>query len=64
MGFRRKVTTIEENTDLDKGKIEELMKSLQNYEHTQPYSKKNKSIALNTFKEEICDKNDDETLEN
>ncbi|KAF5458930.1 hypothetical protein F2P56_022923 [Juglans regia] len=49
--FHPKVTAIEESKDLDNMRIEELVGSLQTYEHTLPVDKKNKSIALNTIDE-------------
>jgi hypothetical protein len=48
--FRIKVTTIEENKDLDTMKIEELVGSLQTYEFSLPLVKKAKSIALKATK--------------
>jgi arsenate reductase-like glutaredoxin family protein len=46
--FKIKVTTIEESKDLDEMKIEELVGSLQTYEHSLPPVKKAKAIALET----------------
>jgi hypothetical protein len=44
--FRIKVTTIEENNDLDNMRIKELFGSLQTYEFSLPPLRKTKSIAL------------------
>jgi hypothetical protein len=48
--FRIKVTTIEENKDLDEMKIEELVGSLQTYEYSLPPVRKVKTIALKASK--------------
>jgi len=48
--FRIKVTTIEENKDLEEMKIEELMGSLQTFELSLPPVKKVKTIALKASK--------------
>jgi hypothetical protein len=48
--FRIKVTTIEENKDLDEMKIEELVGALQIYEYSLPSVKKAKTIALKASK--------------
>lgn len=44
--FRPKVIAIERSKDLDYMKVEELVGSLQTYEHTLPQPKKSKSIAI------------------
>jgi uncharacterized protein YjaG (DUF416 family) len=44
--FRIKVTTVEENKDLEEMKIEELVGSLQTYEYSLPPVRKAKTIAL------------------
>jgi hypothetical protein len=49
--FRVKVTTIEENKDLEEMKIEELVGSLQTYEYSLPPVRKAKTIALKASKE-------------
>jgi hypothetical protein len=51
--FRIKVTTIEENKDLDKMKIEELVRSLQTYELSMAPVKKVKTISLNNSKKKV-----------
>jgi hypothetical protein len=48
--FRIKVTTIEESKDLEKMKIEELVRSLQTYEYSLPPVRKAKTIALKASK--------------
>jgi hypothetical protein len=48
--FRIKVTTIKESKDLEEMKIEELVRSLQTYEHSLPLVKKTKAMALKAFK--------------
>jgi hypothetical protein len=48
--FRIKVTTIEENKDLEEMKIEELIGSLQTYEYSLPPVRKAKTIALKVSK--------------
>jgi hypothetical protein len=48
--FRIKVTSIEENKDLEEMKIEELVGSLQTYELSLPPVKKVKTIALKASK--------------
>jgi hypothetical protein len=48
--FRIKVTTIEENKDLEEMKIEELVGSLQTYEYSLPPVRKVKIIALKASK--------------
>jgi ADP-glucose pyrophosphorylase len=48
--FRIKVTTIEENKDLEEMKIEELVGSLQTYEFSLPPAKKVKTIAQKASK--------------
>ncbi|XP_022877017.1 uncharacterized protein LOC111395263 [Olea europaea var. sylvestris] len=60
--FRPKVTAIEERKDLDTVKIEELVGSLQIDELTISLPRKNKSIALNTVREEKSESSDVETL--
>ena len=40
-------------------RIEELVGSLQTYEHTLPMDRKHKSIALNTVREESDESSDD-----
>lgn len=50
--FLLKVTTIEESIDLDNMRIEELLGSLQTYEYSFPQQNKNKSISLNTVRED------------
>ncbi|GMH31502.1 hypothetical protein Nepgr_033345 [Nepenthes gracilis] len=59
--FRPKVTAIKKSKDLDKLKIEELVGSLQTYEHTLPQSKKNKSLALKSSREERNRDSDEES---
>ena len=49
--FRAMVTAIEESKDLDEIKIQELIGSLQTYEHRLPSHKSNKSLALKTINE-------------
>jgi len=49
--FRIMVTTIEESTDLDSMKIEELVGSLKTYEFSLPPVKKAKTLALKATKE-------------
>jgi hypothetical protein len=49
--YKIKVTTIKESKDLDLMKIEELVGSLQTYEHSLPSLRKNKSIPLEVTKE-------------
>jgi hypothetical protein len=51
--FRIKVTTIEENKDLEEMKIEELVGSFQTYELSLPPVKKLKAIALKAFKKKV-----------
>jgi hypothetical protein len=51
--FRIKVTTIEENKDLEEMKIEELVGSLQTYEPSLPLVKKVKTIALKASKKKV-----------
>jgi len=51
--FRIKVTTIEENKDLEEMKIEELVGSLQTYELSVPPVKKLKTIALKASKKKV-----------
>ena len=51
--FRAKVTTIEESKDLDEIKVQELIGSLQTYEHLLPNQRKSKSLALKTINERI-----------
>ena len=53
--FRTKVTVIEENKDLDKIKIQELVGSLQTYEFGLPSHKSSKSLALKTINERTSD---------
>jgi len=48
--FRIKVTTIEENKDLESMKIEELVGSLQTYEYSLSPVRKAKTIALKASK--------------
>lgn len=60
--FIPKVTAIEEIKDLDSMKVEELVDSLQTYEHTLPQSKKSKSIAFKNIKKEANDSFDEEAL--
>ncbi|XP_022876710.1 uncharacterized protein LOC111394893 [Olea europaea var. sylvestris] len=60
--FRPKVTATEESKDLDTVKIEELVGSLQTYELTISQPRKNKSITLNTIREEESESSVVETL--
>ncbi|CAN6701687.1 unnamed protein product [Malus baccata var. baccata] len=55
MRFHAKRTAIEESKDLNTYKLEQLIGSLQTYELELPDSKKMKSIALKTVKEEESD---------
>ena len=51
--FRAKVTTIEENKDLDEIKVQELVGSLQTYELSLPTQRKSKYLALKTINERV-----------
>ena len=51
--FHAMVTTIEESKDLDEIKVQELIGSLQTYEHLLPNQRKSKSLALKTINERI-----------
>jgi len=51
--FRIKVTTIEENKDLEEMKIKELVGSLQTYALSLPLAKKLKTIALKASKKKV-----------
>jgi hypothetical protein len=51
--FRIKVTVIEESKDLDSMKIEELVGSLQTYEHSLPPVKKAKGMAFKVTKSRV-----------
>ena len=58
--FQTKVTVIEENKDLDKIKIQELVGSLQTYEFGLPSHKSSKSLALKTINERTSDSSDED----
>ena len=51
--FHAKVTAIEESTDLDDIKVQELIGSLQTYELSLPNQRKSKSLALKTINESV-----------
>jgi hypothetical protein len=61
--FRIKVTTIEENKDLEEMKIEELVGSLQTYELSLPPVKKLKTIALKASKKKVEASSEDDSEE-
>ena len=61
--FWAKVTAIEESKDLDEIKIQELIGSLQTYEHGLPSHKSSKSLALKTIKERMGDSSNEEDVE-
>ena len=61
--FWAKVTTIEENKDLDEIKIQELIGSLQTYELRLPPHKSSKSLALKTINERMDDSSKEDDLE-
>jgi hypothetical protein len=58
--FRIKVTTTEENKDLQEMKIEELVGSFQTYELSRPPVKKLKTIALKASKKKVEASSEDE----
>ena len=63
--FRAKVIAIEESTDLDDIKVQELIGSLQTYELSLPTQRKRKSLALKTINEwlDVHDSLDDDVVE-
>ena len=63
--FRAKVRAIEESTDLDDIKVQELIGSLQTYELSLPTQRKRKSLALKTINEwlDVYDSLDDDVVE-
>ena len=61
--FRTKVIAIEESKDLDEIKIQELIGSLQTYEHRLPSHKSNKSLALKTINERLGDSSVEDDVE-
>ena len=63
--FHAKVTAIEESTDLDDIKVQELIGSLQTYELSLPNQRKSKSLALKTVNErvDVHDSSDDDVVE-
>ena len=63
--FRAKVIAIEESTDLDDIKVQELIGSLQTYELSLPTQRKRKSLALKTINEwlDVYDSLDDDVVE-
>jgi hypothetical protein len=61
--FRIKVTTIEENKDLEEMKIEEVVGSLQTYELSLPPVKKLKTIALKASKKKVEASSEDDSEE-
>ena len=63
--FHAKVTAIEESTDLDDIKVQELIGSLQTYELSLPNQRKSKSLALKTVNErvDVHDSSDDDVIE-
>ena len=61
--FWAKVTTIEENKDLDEIKIQELVGSFQTYKLEFPSLMSNKSLALKTINERTNDSSDEDDVE-
>jgi hypothetical protein len=61
--FRIKVTSIEENNDLDSMKIEELVGSLQTYEYSLPPVRKAKGMAFKTTKSKVSSNEDSDNEE-
>jgi hypothetical protein len=61
--FRIKVTSIEENNDLDSMKIEELVGSLQTYEYSLPPVRKAKGMAFKTTKSRVSSDEDSDNEE-
>ena len=61
--FQAKVTAIEESTDLDEIKIQELIGSLQTYELGLPSHKSSKSLTLKTVNERMDDSSNEDDVE-
>jgi len=59
--FKIKVTTIEENKDLDSMEIEELVGSFQTYEYSIPPVKKVKAITLKASKKKVRDSSEEDS---
>ena len=61
--FQAKVIAIEESTDLDEIKIQELIGSLQTYELGLPSHKSTKSLTLKTINERMGDSSNEDDVE-
>ena len=61
--FQAKVIAIEESTDLDEIKIQELIGSLQTYELGLPSHKSSKSLTLKTINERMGDSSNEDDVE-
>ena len=61
--FRAKFTAIEESKNLDEIKIQEIIGSLQTYEHGLPSHKSSKSLSLKTINERMGDSFEEDNVE-
>ena len=59
--FKMKITAIESCTDLETMTIEELVGALQTYEFSLPQPRKNKDLALRTFRKNSDELSDEES---